>query len=210
MFELPQNMLSKLGVALYEPIIGSLLASLRTEVVRTAMDLNAHTIFDCCCGAGGLLNIYSKHNFTNYIGLDKNPHMLNKCREIALNAHLVYGDACRLPFTAQSIDVSSICMALHTMPYEVALQAMQELCRVSKYCIVADYCLAERNIAIPSALLAHAVEALVGGEHYKCYKKFQNNGGLEGFFYKLGISPILRRSTLGGAGLIAVLKNPSA
>ncbi len=199
--------LLKLGVTLYEPIIGSLLSSMRSEVVHMAVGLGAKNIFDCCCGAGGLLNVLAQQGFVHCVGLDKNPYMLNKCGEVARRAQLVHGDACQLPFASKSFDISTVCMALHTMPLVTARQLMEELCRVSQYCIVADYCLAERNIALPAAILSHIIEALVGGEHYRCYKAFQGQGGLEGFLHSMALNPVMRRSTLGGAGLVVVIDN---
>lgn len=105
-----------------------------------------------------------------------------------------------------SFDAAILVLALHTMSPSVGQAAVAEMLRVAPYAIVADYRLAERNCDLPAVALGRAVEWLVGGEHYACYKAFMAAGGLEAFARNQGYSPVLRRRILGGAGTIIVLK----
>ncbi len=190
----------------YESVIGRLLKGLRLEVLQMTESLGEQQkILDCCCGCGGLLYTFLQSNKYCCTGLDNCPHMLAECKKNAQAAQLFLGDARYLPFAEQSFDVATLCMALHAMPLTDAKQVMQELQRVAKYIIVADYCLPERNIALPANMLAYGIEALVGGDHYSCYKEFQKQGGLEGFLYGMGISPLERRMTLCGAGMVVLI-----
>ncbi len=202
----PPTFFDKIIPHLYEPIIGVLLRDLRKKVIDIVLNSDEnHLLLDCCAGAGGLLGMYLQHTQKHCIALDKSALMLEKCKKNAPYADIILSDAGRLPFATQSIDVASICMALHTMPQKNAMQSLEELCRVAKNVIIADYCLADRNLALPAATLAHAIEALIGGEHYACYKAFQKQGGLDGLLYHMGISPTLRQGALGGAGSVVVL-----
>ncbi len=205
---LKSNVFSRLGVHLYEPVLGFLLRGMRQEVLKISLELGRlDTVLDCCCGAGGLLRMYTQNLPSRCLGLDLSPRMLSITRKNAPKAEIMLADATALPFDSQIVDMASICMALHSMPYDSAKQTVQELLRVAKYVIIADYCLAERNIMLPAAIIGHAIEALVGGEHYANYKIFQSRGGLEGFLHMMGISPHKRHTALGGAGKIIVLKH---
>ncbi len=213
----------------YEPILGPLLQGLRQEVcalVHLAKHQLEHntsqaTYLDCCCGTGGLLHMLQKQEADNTIsmrciGLDYNTDMLHVGHKKKYKEHhaaknqqsqmlWVQGNALQLPFSKQSIDIASICMALHTLSQDNAETILRELRRVAKKIIIADYCLAERNISLPATWLAHGIEALVGGEHYRAYKEFMRYGALEGLLQRMGFVPSLRRSVLGGAGTVVVL-----
>ncbi len=207
--------ISTKSAALYEPLLGPVLRGLRREVCQlrdvcvpkgSAMQAK-YSMLDCCCGAGGLLHmaLQEQNSFWQGIGLDMSESMLHEAQKRVPQADFIQGDGTCLPLATQSIHVATCCMALHTLPYVQAQQILQELLRVAQYVIVADYTLTERNIYFPSACLAHGVEALVGGEHYACYKDFMRGGAVEGFLYKQGLEVRERRMTLGGAGLVLLL-----
>ncbi len=217
--------LEKKAISLYEPVLAPLLRGLRQEVLALAHISTAqqkaphdtfptHILLDCCCGAGGFLRLATEkktQSFENiqstaFIGLDMHPLMLNEAQKNAPQAHLLRANALHIPLQTQSVTVATLCMALHTMPLTVGQGVVHELLRVAKKVIIADYCLAERNITVPSTCLARGVEWLIGGEHYANYKIFMEQGGLEGFLYNQGLSPLERRSTLGGAGQVVILR----
>ncbi len=204
------NYISYKAASLYEPIIGTLLQGLRKEMCELVGMHKTKVLLDCCCGAGGFLHMLQKHNIQHsweqgiYMGLDKSQAMLQAQKGIS-KVHRIHGDAMVLPFATQSLDMATLCMALHTFSPEQGQQVLQELLRVARCVVVADYTLVERNIYFPSAWLAHGVEFLVGGEHYACYKQFMQGGALEGFCYSQGLHIQERRMTLGGAGLIALI-----
>ncbi len=211
-----RSVLPSTAVALYEPFLGRLLQGLRREVCAMLPYVSSclvepkrpSVLLDCCCGAGGFLRMaHETHGNTwQFMGLDSSQAMIHEAQQRVPQALCVQGDGVHLPFATQSIDVATVCMAVHTMPAAQGAALVQELLRVARFVIVADYALAERNIHVPSAYLAHAVEALVGGEHYACYKKFMQGGALEGFLYTQGLSPLKRASCLGGAGLVSLLQ----
>ncbi len=187
--------------------MGPILRPLRLEILNLANMQQADIFLDCCCGAGGLLQLY----FNNLpqgqgMGFDLSLAMLHEAKNNSPRAQLFCADATCIPLADKSIDIASVCMALHAMPMPMASACLQELKRVAKHVFIADYCLAERNLYFPAQYLAHGVEYLVGGEHYKCYKNFMSIGALEGFLKHMGYEVGIRRHVLGGAGLIAGLK----
>ncbi len=212
-----RKFLEKKSIALYEPLLSPLLSGLRKKVlthVYKHVDIyaqqKAHTpifFLDCCCGAGGLLRLATHHHTQNisFMGLDAHALMLQEARKNASKSFFLQANAVHIPLTTQSVHIATLCMALHTMPLEIRQGVIHELLRVAKKVIVADYCLAERNIHLPSAFLAHAVERLIGGEHYAQYKHFMQQGALEGFLYTQGLQSQERYSVLGGAGQVSIM-----
>ncbi len=209
--------ISPLMAYCYEPLLGSLLKNMRQEVCslmqelcNTSLSHALVTYVDCCCGAGGLIDsVHKKKLSTSYqikvIGVDYSIAMLNRAKKDFSQTPWVQGNVLQLPFATQSIDIVTICMALHTMDKEQAKHIMHELSRVAKNVIIADYCLAERNISLPATFLAHGIEALLGGEHYKNYKIFMKNGAIEGLLQRCQQTARARRSVFGGAGSVILL-----
>ncbi len=188
----------------YEPIIGQLLTSLRIDVLKLAKLDENKTFLDCCCGAGGMLKL-APHTNKKLFGIDLSMNMLKQAKKNASYANLCCADATVLPFKAKSFDVSSVCMALHAIPITAAYACVNELVRVSKSVIIADYCLLERNAYLPSYALSNVIERLVGGEHYQCYKEFMHHGALEGFLHRAGYTVATRKITLGGCAHVVIL-----
>ncbi len=191
----------------YEPFLGPLLSSLRTDVLSLAKIEGQNTFLDCCSGAGGMLGLTVPHAQQTFVGIDLSIHMLLEAQKNAPKAHFTCADATCLPFSSKAFDVASICLALHSIPIDMAYACVEELLRVAKCVIIADYCLLERNAYLPAYLLANTIEYLVGGEHLQCYKSFMKIGALEGFLRKGGYVPITRRTSLGGCARIVVLNN---
>ncbi len=190
----------------YEPVVGPLLSSLRSDVLSLAKLDEKQTFLDCCSGAGGMLGLALPKQNQTFVGIDLSPSMLLQAQKNAPHAHLLRSDAAYLPFSSKSFDVASVCMALHAIPLNTALACVHELVRVAKVVIIADYCLLERNAYLPAYILSNVVEHLVGGEHLKCYKEFIKIGALEGFLRLAGYTAITRRTTLGGCARVLVLE----
>lgn len=214
----------------YEPLLGSLLGGMRGQILALCQQWGAGQVLDVCCGPGGLTRLMN-HAGMEVCGLDVSWLMLRQARKHCaaqgcggdspswpqLPPLFVQADATALPFNPSVaspfaaartpiFDVAVMALALHTMPPAIGRAAVAQMLRVARYCIVADYRLAERNCDVPAVALGQAVEWLVGGEHYACYKTFMASGGIEGFAHSQGYSPVDRRRILGGAGAIIVLK----
>ncbi len=189
----------------YEPLIGPLLKSLRMDVLKLIKAEHGKTYLDCCCGAGGMLNLAESETYLTHVGIDLSSNMLKQAQKNTSQAHFCCADATCLPFNAHSFDIASVCMALHAIPLHDALACVEELMRVAKRVIIADYCLLERNAYAPSYLLANTIERLVGGTHYRCYKEFMKIGALEGFLRHAGYTTSTNILTLGGSARVVML-----
>ena len=203
-----------LAARLYEPLLGRLLLPLRQRVLDSlhVQCPAGGRVLDMCCGPGGLTGMVASAGFSA-LGADLDADMLHEARRQTQSRALlrngvapgwVQADARCLPFAENSFDAAVVSMALHAMPWRVAAAALGELRRVARTVIVADYCLAERNLHCPAIALGAGLERLVGGAHYRCYVRFMVKGGIEGLLHHQGLSVRDRHSVLGGAVTVAV------
>ncbi len=191
--------------AMYEPLLGFLLAPMRKTIAAMLRESGCRSVLDLCCGPGGLGCFLRQAGFWG-VGLDHDPNML--AQAVKNNPHnaFIRGDAGVLPFASQTFDAAVIALALHEMPLSTAEAALGEALRVSRRVIVAEYRLAERNLDLPGRLAATVVERLVGGEHWRNYKIFMQNGGIEGLLYRGPGAIILRRNALAGAAAVIMIE----
>lgn len=220
--------LSACAARCYEPLLGRVLASLRVQAAqccaaeggtpeadagegRTGRTGRRGRALDVCCGPGGLRPYLEQRGFT-VAGVDMDAPMLREARRrqraesgCRADALWVQADARSLPFADGCFDVAVVCLALHAMPWDSATAVLAHMRRVARRVVIADYCLPERNMALPGCRVAFAVERLVGGEHYRCYREFMRRGGLEGLLHSEGVSVARREYALGGAAMITLL-----
>lgn len=187
--------------AYYERAFAELLRPVRQRMV--AQIAPGMRVLDLCCGAGGFLADLHRAG-VRAIGVDLSPSML--CAASQPHACLIRADARVLPFANHAFDRVTLCLALHEMHPDCARAVLHESLRLSPRVILADYCLPERNLELPATLCAHALERLVGGEHYRNYRFFMRAGGLEGFVraHPQSLHVHHRSAVMGGA--LAVLE----
>ena len=216
-----QERMASLAARCYEPLLGRVLADLRTQLATCCVGVSAErgeqaeegsgTVLDVCCGPGGLRPYLLKQGMA-VVGIDLDAYMLREAwrrgnGQGAAPAGSLWAqaDARQLPFASGCFDIAVVCLALHAMPWDTAVAVLGEMRRVAGRVVIADYCLAERNLALSGCAVAHAVEWLVGGEHYRCYREFMRQGALEGLLHSEGLAVRQRRHALGGAAMVAVV-----
>lgn len=199
--------LEETAARLYEPLLQGVLRPLREAVA--ALCPTEGRVLDCCCGPGGLARMLQGVG-RQVTGVDLSAAMLAEARRRSPGVNFLQADAASLPFAAGDYDAAAVCMALHALAPDTAAGVLRELARVSRLVIVADYCLPERNLWVPAVFMAHGVERLVGGEHYRHYRQYMAGGALEGLLLREGLRPVRRISVLGGAGTVAAMDGDMA
>ena len=206
----------------YDLVLTPFLHSLRADVARSCRDFELRSVVDVGCGTGAQCLRLQKSGLRCF-GVDPSPAMRAVAGE-KLNT-LIAADACRLPLADQCCDAALLSLVLHTMPPEARLPALREACRVGRHVLVIDFRNPERNLDTPAALLVRAVERLMEGGHYACYRNFMKQRAVEGLIEQLRHGPeqpgsageqgapapegevILRRPVLGGAASLLIWRS---
>ena len=121
-------------------LIAMPLSHARGTVVELSEAKEGSKILDVCTGTGAQAFAFSKRGCET-IGIDLSERMLKVARRKNKhkNVTLKVADATKIPFEDGYFDISSISMALHDLPYELRHQVLDEMRRVSRRIVVAEY-----------------------------------------------------------------------
>ncbi len=169
----------KLAAKIYDPLLAKPLDGIRRRVLLEAKRTGAKHIIDLCCGTGHQLKYFTADNsFERVVGVDLSPDMLNVAKGYGVECHL--GDATKTGFNDNEFDLSMVSFALHEKPFDLARQIVREAIRITRpggYFFAVDY--VYDNKTRPRGKRATwTVEFLVGGEHYRNFRKYLKAGGL--------------------------------
>lgn len=164
----------------YEVLIDPALIEVRDIIVEQIEA--GSTVVDIGCGTGALVFDLSE-KCKSITGVELSSKMVEHARRRQQsngknNINFVHGDATNLPhFEDQQFDYLTISMALHEMPPETRTKVLNEAKRIAKKIIVADY-------VVPQPLSfagigTRIVEFLAGIEHFRGFRDFQNNNGID-------------------------------
>ena len=165
-------------------VIDLILRYLRIFVSEFSSIKPGDKILDVCCGTGDQIFYYVKKGAIA-TGIDLDPNMLrlaerNKKKSGIKDVSFQIADASDLPFFDNIFDFATISLALHAMERTVRDRVISEMKRVVKKkgtLIFADF-----QVPLPRNLFRHlakAIEFMIGGEHYRNFKDFVRQGGLD-------------------------------
>ena len=141
-------------------------------------------VLDVCCGTGDQVFYYSAKGAEAY-GIDLDPKMINQARndkrnKIFKNTSFQIADAIKLPFEGGFFDCVSISFGLHEKEREVRDEIISEMERVVKKegaLIFIDF-----QVPFPGNFFSYFikfVERIAGGNHFKYFKDYIKQGGLD-------------------------------
>lgn len=124
-------------------------------------------ILDVATGTGKQAFAFGKKGY-EVVGIDLSDAMLQVAKKQNRYRHVGFarGDATRLPFAANSFEVSCVSFALHDMPLSIREKTLKEMARVTKpegNILVVDYALTASKIG--NYLIYHFIR-LYEGEYY--------------------------------------------
>jgi hypothetical protein len=73
-------------------------------------------------------------------------------------------------------DIAVISLVIHEMPADIRLPVLREIRRIARRVIMVDW--EARQPTVWRRIGAHVIERLAGGEHYRGFRSFVNNGGI--------------------------------
>ena len=140
-------------------------------------------VLDVCCGTGDQAFYYAKVGI-KVIGIDLDPNMLRLARKDkrqSLNSiSFQLADARYLPFSDNSFDYVSVSFALHEKERMARDKIIAEMKRVVKKegsLIFLDF-----QVPLPKnrwLYLIKAIEFIAGRDHYRYFKDYIEQGGLD-------------------------------
>ncbi len=173
-----------MAILTYENIIDPILRNIRQAVVDFSGMKPGDKVLDVCCGTGAQVIEYGKLGITA-CGIDSAENMLgfgvkNSVKLNLNDTSFLLADATALPFDDGSFDYVSISFAIHDKNRDMRGQIISEMKRVLKpqgSLIFIDFRVPmPRN---PAGAAARVIEFFAGGDHYKGFKDYSVNGGLQ-------------------------------
>lgn len=197
---------------LYEPVLGRLLEGVRRTALALSLPQAGTTVIDVGCGAGAMLARYAAAG-CRVVGLDASPDMLFEARRrLGPGTWLAIGEAAALPFAADTADLVTATMLLHTLPEEGRLATLAGMARVAGSrgrVLIADYG-PDRAPGLGARLArcaAAAIEGLAG--HGPGVRSLRAAGGVAGLATAAGMVVESEAAAAGGA-IAVVLLRPAA
>jgi len=164
----------------YEIFIDQALKDVR-DIIIEQIEAGS-TVVDIGCGTGSL-SFALTEKCKSVTGVELSSKMVEhaKRRQQANgnnNVNFIHGDATSLPhFQNQKFDYLIISMALHEMPPNLRIKVLNEAKRIAKKIIVADY-IVPQPVSF-AGIITRIVEFLAGVEHFKGFRDFQKNNGID-------------------------------
>jgi ubiquinone/menaquinone biosynthesis C-methylase UbiE len=199
-----------LNAFLYRILIDPLVTVIRRSVLTLIKP--GDKVIEIACGTG-LLSAVMSRKAGHVTGTDISADMIMASRRTAVrrkikNISFELIDATDLSiYQKESFDVAVTSLSMHQFDREVALRVLLEMKRVARRIIIADYnCPMEHRI---SKLLAWTIERMAGGDHYRNFRRYMEEGGIKGLSDDAGLQ--IRQAKVRGNGvfLIARLNEPA-
>ena len=153
---------------------------IRKKVLEIVIRNKYKTILDVCCGTGNQLKLLKKHGIDG-TGVDLSKTMLGiaESGEIKVNCH--EQDAENIRFNDESFDMTTITFALHEKSNSSAKKILSEMIRLTNkngHLIIVDFSVDDRT-SFFSRKGINLIESRAGDDHYKQYKKYVADNGLD-------------------------------
>lgn len=160
------------------------LRSIKKMIVQECLRLNLSRVLDVGCGTGTLVGILRKEGI-QAVGLDPSPGMIRVSQKISQDSlSLVRGRGERLPFSSGSFQGVVFSMVFHENPPSRRREILEEALRVLDSrgtLFILDYQKPPTASGQAARIIEFLVEWVVGGEHFRNYRLFMQEGALQAF-----------------------------
>jgi ubiquinone/menaquinone biosynthesis C-methylase UbiE len=189
-------------------VIDPAMRGLRTYTPEFAGMKAGGRALDICCGTGSQVLQYAMMGIIAD-GIDMDPRMI-KVAETSRekrglnNVTFRMANAVNLPFEDKSFDYASISMALHEKERtdrDRIIAEMQRVLKAEGSMIFIDYKVPLPRI--PSSYLSLALEYISGRNHWRCFRDYTEQGGLDELLKKHNLHEV-KRDELGPLWIIII------
>jgi ubiquinone/menaquinone biosynthesis C-methylase UbiE len=164
-------------------------------------------VVDIACGTGSLVFDLAE-KCKSVTGVELSSKMVEHAKHRQElngkhNANFVHGDATSLPtFKDKEFDYLTISMVLHEMPSDLRLQVLSEAKRIAKKIIIADY-VVPQSFSF-AGIRIRIVEFLAGIDHFRGFRDFQKNNGIDYLLSESQLSIIFKEINKNGTIRVVV------
>jgi len=168
---------------IYDPLTAPFLRDIRNDVCALARSRHLDCVLDMCCGTGYQVILLHRKGL-RAVGLDISAQMLSVAKKKGGNGVVfIEGDAAHAPFRAARFAGIIVTLALHEKERNVRHRIVEEAKRLLKQggkMILVDYTQPLGITARVAHGAIHLIERAAGHEHYRRFRGYLRNGGLEG------------------------------
>ncbi len=193
---------------LYNPIVEPWLRSIKSQIVQACLRLNLSRVLDVGCGTGILAGMLRKEG-VHAVGLDPSPGMLRVSRGNSQGSFgLVRGRGEGLPFSSGSFQGVVFSMVIHENPPSRRREILEDALRVLDprgALFILDYHKPSTASGQAARMIEYLVEWIAGGEHFRNYRQFMEEGGLPGFLAHISPERIRWQPVFHGSMALAII-----
>ncbi|MEA3325928.1 MAG: class I SAM-dependent methyltransferase [Chloroflexota bacterium] len=169
------------SATIYDPILYLALNPIRLAVMKELLPHKDKSILDLCCGTGNQLKLLSKNGFKNLHCLDISKSMLKVAQKGGYPIKIYNKDATKTGFDDAAFDIVMFSFAIHEKDrnaHEKLLKEAHRLVKKDGFILIVDYAFDDKTTKLGRMGIS-LIERMAGGEHYRNFKKYIENDGLE-------------------------------
>lgn len=187
----------------YQLLIDPILSRLHVPILENIE--SQHRVLDIACGTGSLSCAIAEKAYS-VTGIDISEEMIvtalrSARRKNLTNITFEVHDASSLShYRDNEFDIAITSMAVHQFDAELAMKIVSEMKRIAPVVIIVDY-----NSPMPEGFarnIAVGIERIAGGEHYRNFRIYMNNGGIKYFSDHTGLKA--KSDTVKGSGVFLI------
>ena len=190
---------------IYDPLLSPFIRPIRNRVIKLVKQHHYRSILDVCCGTGDQLKLLKKHGFDGE-GIDISEAMLGVARNGKIKADCKHQDATEMYYGDTKFELAMTAFSLHEKPHDTARKIIEEMVRITTEggdILIVDYELSEKTSTLSKKLI-YLIEWFAGGEHFRNFKSYIDQGGLPALLSGTTLTEV-QRYYFGQNGIVLIL-----
>jgi len=190
---------------IYDPLLFPFIRPIRNKVIELVKQYRYQSILDVCCGTGDQLKLLKQHGFDGE-GIDISEAMLSVARNGEIKADCKHQDATEMHYQETDFELVMTAFSLHEKPHNTARKIIEEMVRVTAEdgdILIVDYELSEKTSTLSKKLI-YLIEWFAGGEHFRNFKAYIDQGGLPTLLSGITLTEV-KRYYFGQHGIVLIL-----